>query len=39
MKRPGGHWEHTTPQTVLYDDDQIIVQGTKEKAERFSTMP
>lgn len=39
VKRPGGVWGHTTAQTVLYDDDQIIVQGTKAKAERFSTMP
>ena len=38
VKRAGGHWEHTTPQTVLYDDDQIIVQGTKEKAESFSAL-
>ncbi|HSO91494.1 MAG TPA: TrkA family potassium uptake protein [Arthrobacter sp.] len=38
VKRPGGVWGHTTAQTVLYDDDQIIVQGTKAKAERFSTM-
>lgn len=39
VKRPGGVWGHTTAQTVLYDDDQVIVQGTKAKAERFSTMP
>ena len=39
VKRPGGTWGHTTAQTVLYDDDQIIVQGSKVKAERFSTMP
>lgn len=38
VKRPGGVWGHTTAQTVLYDDDQIIVQGSKTKAERFSTM-
>ena len=38
VKRPGGTWGHTTAQTVLYDDDQIIVQGSKAKAERFSTM-
>jgi trk system potassium uptake protein TrkA len=39
VKRPGGTWGHTTAQTVLYDDDQIIVQGSKSKAERFSTTP
>lgn len=38
VKRAGGQWEHTTPQTVLYDDDQIIVQGAKEKAESFSSL-
>ena len=39
VKRPGGTWQHTTAQTVLYDDDQIIVQGPKNLAERFSTRP
>ncbi|MFC9350565.1 potassium channel family protein [Arthrobacter sp. NPDC057013] len=39
VKRPGGIWGHTTAQTVLYDDDQIIVQGSKIQAERFSNMP
>lgn len=38
VKRKGGLWEHTTSQTVLYDDDQIIVQGTKDKAEAFSAL-
>lgn len=39
VKRPGGIWGHTTAQTVLYEEDQIIVQGAKSQAERFSTMP
>jgi trk system potassium uptake protein TrkA len=39
VKRPGGIWGHTTAQTVLYDDDQINVQGSKTQAERFSNMP
>jgi trk system potassium uptake protein TrkA len=39
VTRPGGIWGHTTAQTVLYDDDQIIVQGSKTQAERFSNMP
>lgn len=39
VKRPGGTWGHTTAQTVLYEDDQIIVQGAKSRAERFSTLP
>ncbi|TLM75336.1 TrkA family potassium uptake protein [Pseudarthrobacter sp. NamB4] len=38
VKRPGGVWTHTTAQTVLYDDDQIIVQGPKDLAESFSTL-
>jgi trk system potassium uptake protein TrkA len=38
MKRPGSIWTHTTAQTVLYDDDQIIVQGPKALAEGFSTL-
>lgn len=38
VKRSGGIWGHTTAQTVLYDDDQIIVQGSKEQAENFSTL-
>ncbi|MFJ5860989.1 potassium channel family protein [Pseudarthrobacter sp. NPDC092439] len=37
VKRPGGTWQHTTAQTVLYEEDQIIVQGTKNLAEGFST--
>ena len=39
VKRPGGIWGHTTAQTVLYEEDQIIVQGSKTQAERFSNMP
>ncbi|XAS67370.1 TrkA family potassium uptake protein [Micrococcaceae bacterium Sec5.7] len=38
VKRTGGVWGHTTAQTVLYDDDQIIVQGSKTQAENFSTL-
>lgn len=38
VKRPGGTWQHTTAQTVLYDEDQIIVQGPKNLAEGFSTL-
>jgi len=39
VKRRGGIWGHTTAQTVLYDDDQVIVQGSKTQAERFSNLP
>lgn len=38
VKRRHGDWEHTTAQTVLYEDDQIIVQGPKAKAEAFSAL-
>ena len=38
VKRPAGTWQHTTAQTVLYDEDQIIVQGPKNLAEGFSTL-
>ena len=36
--RPGGTWEPTEPGTMLYEDDQILVTGPTEQAERFSTM-
>lgn len=39
VKRSGGGWEHTTVDTVLHADDQIIVQGSKTDAENFSTLP
>ncbi|ADX74222.1 K+ transport system, NAD-binding component [Pseudarthrobacter phenanthrenivorans Sphe3] len=38
VKRPHGTWQHTTAQTVLYDDDEIIAQGPKNLAEGFSTL-
>ena len=38
VKRPAGTWQHTTAQTILYDEDQIIVQGPKNLAEGFSTL-
>ncbi|WGW12112.1 TrkA family potassium uptake protein [Saxibacter everestensis] len=38
VKRKGGIWDYTTPQTVLYSDDEIIVAGPKSKAERFSSL-
>lgn len=34
-RRPGTRWEHTTAQTVLYAEDEIIVQGYKAETERF----
>lgn len=36
--RPGGTWEPTEPGTMLYEDDQILVTGPTDQAERFSTM-
>lgn len=38
VKRRGGHWDHTTAQTTLYDDDEIIVAGPRAKAELFSSL-
>ncbi|GAA1335935.1 potassium channel family protein [Arthrobacter roseus] len=38
VKRKHGGWDFTTAQTVLYDDDEIIVGGPKAKAERFSNL-
>lgn len=38
VKRRTGDWEHTSAQTVLYAEDQIIVQGTKSRAEAFSSL-
>lgn len=36
--RPGGTWEPTEPGTMLYEDDQILVTGPTDQAERFSSM-
>lgn len=38
VKRRNGSWEHTTAQTVLYEDDQIIISGSTEKTERFAAL-
>ncbi|WP_216699218.1 potassium channel family protein [Arthrobacter sp. H14] len=39
VKRAGGEWDYTTAQTVLYDDDTIIVAGPTKKTEEFSLLP
>lgn len=39
VKRAGGTWDYTTAQTVLYDDDTIIIAGPTERAEEFSHLP
>lgn len=36
--RPGGTWEPTEPGTMLYEDDQILLTGPTDQAERFSSM-
>lgn len=36
VRHPEGAWEHTTAQTVLYAEDEIVVQGYKAATERFS---
>lgn len=38
VKRRGGHWDYTTAETSLYDDDEIIVAGPTGKAEFFSSL-
>lgn len=38
VRRTGGEWDHTTAQTVLYEEDEIIVAGPRAKAERFSAL-
>jgi trk system potassium uptake protein len=38
VKRREGRWEHTTAQTVLYDDDQIIISGSVAKTEQFAQL-
>ncbi|MFB0833308.1 potassium channel family protein [Arthrobacter halodurans] len=38
LKRPGGRWEHATAQTVLYAEDEVLIQGDKAKAEAFSRL-
>lgn len=34
-RHPGSNWEHTTAQTVLYAEDEIIVQGYRVQTEHF----
>ena len=38
VKRKNGEWDYTTPQTVLNEDDEIIVAGATLAAERFATL-
>lgn len=38
VKRKNGEWDYTTPQTVLHQDDEIIVAGATSAAERFATL-
>ncbi|THJ68808.1 TrkA family potassium uptake protein [Arthrobacter echini] len=38
VRRSNGTWDYTTAQTVLYDDDEIIVAGPTAKAELFSSV-
>lgn len=35
VRKPDVGWQHTTAQTVLYAEDEIIVQGYKEATETF----
>ncbi|XBH21306.1 TrkA family potassium uptake protein [Jonesiaceae bacterium BS-20] len=38
VKRKNGAWQHTTAQTVLEPDDEIIVAGETSAAERFASL-
>lgn len=38
LKRPDGRWEHATAQTVLYAEDEVLIQGDKAKVEVFSRL-
>ena len=38
VKRPGEGWTHTTVDTVIGEDDTILVTGATEKAEAFSQL-
>lgn len=38
VKHKGEKWNYTTPQTVLNEDDEIIVAGTTSAVERFATL-
>jgi len=37
-KSPDGRWEPANSQTVLYDDDEILVEGNKQQTEAFSRL-
>ncbi len=38
VRRPGEGWMPTERSTVLYEDDQILVTGSTDKAEAFSSL-
>jgi trk system potassium uptake protein TrkA len=37
-KGPDGRWEPANSQTVLYDEDEILVEGNKQQTEAFSRL-
>jgi trk system potassium uptake protein TrkA len=37
-KSPDGRWQPATAQTVLYEDDEILVEGNKHQTEAFSRL-
>lgn len=37
-KRPDGRWQPANAQTVLYEEDEILVEGNKQQAEDFSRL-
>lgn len=37
-KRPDGRWQPANAQTVLYEEDEILVEGNKQQTEDFSRL-
>jgi trk system potassium uptake protein len=37
-KSPDGRWEPANAQTVLYDEDEILIEGNRKQAEDFSRL-
>ena len=39
VKAPGGAFRYATPETVIGEDDLMVVAGPREKAEAFASLP
>lgn len=38
VKKPGGKWNYTTPETIIDAEDTLLVAGATDKAEAFSQL-